>query len=243
MAERNLFPFLLLLFVLSGCTSARLEYDRMTGTAFPQPETVSGETVNFTSIYLQGNLILAVVEDDTGIAALTGPVDPTDPNQYNYITTAEVETLELANRSSPIGKVEWTCEFWVFDFTCSRYHVYGIVVDHFREKDNGTRPEGEFGLMYDPVERSAFVNYYRNNTISSNNAKYLRSAAHEVGHAFNMSHCDGNGSTTIMNRSGVVGDTFTYEFSATSLDHLQNHDRAAVWPGIGPRHYDCPHVH
>lgn len=228
---------------LQGCTSVRLEYDRMTGTAFPAPVTRSGEEVTFTSIYLQGDILLTVMEDDTSIAALTGPADPTDPDQYDYITTAELETLEAANRSNPVGQVTWECGFWIFRGTCTRYHVYGIVVNHYRETDSGARDTTLMGLMYDAVERSAFTNFYRHNTVRTDNGKYLRSAAHEVGHTFNLNHCDGDGSTTIMNQTSVVGDSYTYEFSANSLDHLQNHVRAAVWPGIGPRHYACPHVH
>ena len=234
---------LAIVWALGGCTTARLEYDRMTGTAFPQPETVSGEEVNFTSIYLQGDRLLTVMEDDTGIAPLTGPFDPTDPDQYDYITFAEFETLVTANRDDPIGPVSFDCSFWIFDGTCTRYHVHGIVVDHFFEEADGTRSETLMGWMYDPDTRSGFVNFYKHPTNNGDNAKYLRSAAHEVGHAFNLGHCDGDGSTTIMNQTGTVGDTFVYEFSAQSLDHLQNHDDDAVWPGVGPRHYGCTHVH
>ena len=97
--------------------------------------------------------------------------------------------------------------------------------------------------MYNSSQRRAFANFYKNTTLNSDNAKYLRSSAHELGHAFNMSHCDGDGSTTIMNQTGVVGNSFDYEFSASSLDHLQNHDKDAVWPGISSRDYACPHVH
>ena len=228
---------------LTGCVSAELEYDRMTGTAFPQPETVDGREVTLTSIYLQGNLLLGVDEDDTDIAPLTGPPNPMDPNQYDYITTAEIETLELANRQSGIAEDSWPCSFWIFEGTCTRYHVYGIVVDHYQEEDDGTRDENAMGWMYAPGDRSAFVNYYKHSVNNSDNGKYLRSTAHEVGHAFNTNHCDGDGSTTIMNTTGTVGDVYTYEFSATSLDHLQDHDRDSVWPGIGSRDYACPHVH
>ena len=105
-------------------------------------------------------------QDDISIAPLTGPFDSTDPDQYDYITKAELETIELANRSTPFGVREWECEFWLFDGTCREYHVYGIVVNHYREKDDGTRSSGSMGLMYDPVERSAFVNYYKNSTNS-----------------------------------------------------------------------------
>lgn len=228
--------------LLAGCTSARLEYDRMTGTAFPQAETVSSETVNLTTIYLQGDILLIVDENDTNIAPLTGPPNPADPDQYDYLTLAELETVENANRISPVDKVEWSCGFWIFKTTCTRYHLYGIVVNHYAEI-GGVERTDLMGWMFDPVSRSAFVNFYKHSTNSGNNAKYLRSTAHEAGHAFNLSHCDGDGSTTIMNQTRIVGDTFNYEFSSGSLDHLQNHPKSAVWPGIGPRHYACPHVH
>lgn len=99
------------------------------------------------------------------------------------------------------------------------------------------------GLMYDSANRSAFANFYKHNTVSGNNAKYLRSTAHEIGHAFNLAHCDGDGSTTIMNQTRVVGNTFTYEFSSESLEHLQDHPKEFVWPGISPFEFVCPHTH
>ena len=94
-------------------------------------------------------------------------------------------------------------------------------MDHFRERNDGVRKTTTLGRMYDPTLRSAFVGFWKNSTVNSDNAKFLRSTAHEVGHAFNVSHCDGDGSTTIMNTTGTVGDTYTYLFSASSLDHLQ----------------------
>jgi hypothetical protein len=229
--------------LVTACTGARLEYDRMTGTAYPESETVDEEEVTLSTIYLQGNILLTVMLDDTDIAPLSGPVDPADPDQYDYITPAELETVELANRSSPIIQTAWSCDWWIFNVTCTRYHVYGIVANHFEETAAGARRTSTLGLMYTSSNRRAFANFYKNSINNSNNAKYLRSTAHEIGHTFNLNHCDGDGSTTIMNQTGTVGDSFTYEFSATSLDHLQNHDRNAVWPGIGTRHYACPHVH
>lgn len=240
---RQFLPVCMAVFLFSGCTTTRLEYDRMTGTLFPQPETVSGDTVTFGTMYMQGDILLAYNEDDTGIAPLTGPADPSDPNQYDYITTAELETVELANRTDPIGETTWTCDVGIFSGTCHRFHAYGIVSNHFYEQSNGVRKTSLLGLMYNSSQRRAFANFYKNTTLNSDNAKYLRSSAHELGHAFNMSHCDGDGSTTIMNQTGVVGNSFDYEFSASSLDHLQNHDKDAVWPGISSRDYACPHVH
>ena len=98
------------------------------GTQYPQPVTVSGDQVDLTSIYWQGERIVTVTEDDTNIAILTGPANPLDPNQYDYINRAEIETLETANRANPIGSSTFNCGLWN-RFTCTRYHLYGVVVN------------------------------------------------------------------------------------------------------------------
>ncbi len=234
---------------LFGCTTTRIEYDRMTGTQFPQAVTVSGDQVDLTTIYWQGERLVSVNEDDTAITVLTGPANPLDPNQYDYINRAEIETIETANRSDPINSATFSCGLGNSS-TCTRYHLYGLVVNHFWEGDcgSGCRNTGLLGLMYAGAsgvtnDRSAFVGFWKNTTVNSDNGKFLRSTAHEIGHAFNMSHCDGDGSLTIMNQTGVVGGTYNYQFSATGLDHLQNHADNVVWPSTGPRHYACPHSH
>jgi hypothetical protein len=221
----------------------------MTGTQYPQPETVSGDEVHLTTIYWQGERLVTVDENTTNIAPLTGPANPLDPNQYDYIDLMELETIEIANRRDPIGPTSFSCG-WNNAGTCTRYHLYGIVVDHYWEGDCGVacRSTTTLGRMYAGAsgatnDRSAFASFWKHSTVNSDNAKYLRSTAHEVGHAFNLNHCDGDGSMTIMNTTGAVGNTFNYEFSASSLDHLQNHADNAVWPGMSPRHYACPHVH
>ncbi len=215
---------------LSGCTTTKLEFDRMTGTSFPNSVTVSGDTVSLTSIYFTADLILSVDEDDTSIPALTGATDPSDPDQYDYITVAELGSLESSYRSSSVGPDTWSC-YWG---TCTQYHIYGIVVDHYYEKSSGSRSTTTLGVMYDTTTRGAFAMFYKNSIISSDNNMYLRSTAHEIGHAYNLHHADGDGSTTIMNQTGAVGSTYVYEFSACSLDHLKNHPKDPyVWPGLG----------
>ncbi len=241
--------FALALTTLIGCTTARIEYDRMTATQYPQPEIISGDEVNLTTIYWQGERLVGVDEDTTNIAALTGPANPLDPNQYDYITLAELETVETANRRDPIGSVTFSCGP-SNAYTCTRYHLYGVVVNHYWEGSCGLacRDTGMLGLMYAGAsgatnDRSAFASFWKNSIVNSDNGKYLRSTAHEVGHAFNLNHCDGDGSMTIMNQTGTVGSTYNYEFSASSLDHLQNHADNEVWPGLSPRDYACPHAH
>jgi hypothetical protein len=218
-----------------GCsrTYYRLEYDRMTGTAYPPAQTISGNTVNLGSIYGDAGYSLEVIEDDTNIQPLSGPADPADPNQYDYITEAELDTLEQAFRGAPVSPTTWSCGWWIFEGTCRRYYVYGLVVDHYYEFSSGARSTGIMGIMWTGGDRRAFSNFYKNSTIKTDGGKYLRSTAHEIGHAFNLHHQDGDGSTTIMNQTSVVGNSYVYDFSVNSQDHLDNHPSKCVRPGTG----------
>lgn len=236
----NIF-LLLSAFTVLSCVTSNMEYDRMNGTAFPNDDTDSaGNTESLGTIYASGGHLLTVDEDQTNIAPLSGPSDPADPDQYDYITSAELQTLAIANRSIAVNA---DTSINSSGHEIRRYYLWGIVADHFVEFSDGTRDESIMGWMYDPVNRSAFANFFKHPTNSINDL-YLRSVAHEIGHAFNLSHGDGDGSTTIMNQTSVIDPTtFLYEFSSSSLDHLQNHVKTAVYPGIGPRHYDVPHVH
>ncbi len=235
-------PFLIFILLLTSCVTSNLEYDRMTGTAFPIEDTDSaGNSEDLTSIFVAGGHLLTIDLNQTNIAPLNGTPNPLDPDEFDYITTAEVQTLALANRSF---QVDADTSYTEDGKQIRKYFVYGIVVDHFRERDDGSRSTGSMGLMYDPLLRSAFVNYYKNSINRTQNNLFLRSTAHEIGHAFNLSHGDGDGSTTIMNQTRDISETtFIYEFSSTSLDHLQNHPLSTVYPGIGPRHYATPHSH
>jgi len=233
-------PSLILAILFSGCTSVTVEYDRMSGTAFPAAETDgSGEDITLGTIYLDGGLLLSVNEDDTNIATLSGTVTASDPNEFDFVTSAELDTIEGANRSSPVASVTRPC----LDWSCTTHYVWGIVVDHFYEESDGTRRTDLMGLMTDASLRSTFANFYKHSVNSGENDRYLRSTAHEIGHAVNLNHCDGDGSTTIMNQTSVVGSTFSYEFSTSSLEHLQDHDRDDVLPGEDSRDYACPHAH
>jgi hypothetical protein len=221
---------------LGGCSSVYLEYDRMTGTSYPPAQTVDGKQVTLASIYASEGYWLRVQEDQTGIAALTGPANPSDPNQYDYITEAELDTVEQANRSIPVAPSSYVCfDRGFFPMWCVTYHLYGIVVNHFYEDNDGVRSQGTMGIMWASTNRRAFANFYRNTTVNSDGAKFLRSTAHEIGHAYDLHHGDGDGSTDIMNQTGVVGNNYVFRFvAAASKNHLKDHDKQCVWPGLGP---------
>ncbi|WP_193369318.1 hypothetical protein [Pelagibius marinus] len=213
----------------SACTATNLEFDRMTGTAFPQDQTVSGDTVNLESIYLDAGRLLIVQEDDINIAPLTGATG----TPQNCISNAELDSLMSANRSSQIGVVTYPCGL-NNAATCTRYQVYGIVVDHFgRSGGSGACSTTLIGRMWRTGDRSAFAIFYKNNTVQTNGMKYLRSAAHEIGHALNLHHDDGDGSQTIMNQTSVVGNSFTFEFSTQSQTHLDDHRDVCANAGTG----------
>lgn len=215
-----------------ACTTTRIEYDRMTGTAFPAQQTVGGQNVTLTSIYAADGYLVGVTEDQTNIAALTGPPNPNDPQQYDFITEAELDAVETANRTSPVAVTSSIClRLGIVPWWCHTHHLYGIVANHFYEDPSGTRRTTVLGIMWTANNRRAFANFFRNTTVAGDGARYLRSTAHEIGHAFNLHHEDGDGSTDIMNQTGVVGSNFVFDFvDSASTDHLANHAKACVWP-------------
>ena len=106
-------------------------------------------------------------------------------------------------------------------------------MNHWFEENNGTRDQNLLGKMWATTNRRAFANFYRNSVNNSDGARFLRSTAHEIGHAFNLHHEDGDGKTDIMNQTGVVGTSYVFAFvAAASTDHLSNHDANCRWPGM-----------
>jgi len=211
----------------SGCVTTQLEFDRMTGTAYPTDQTLGGKSWNLTRIYFQGGHLLAVDEDDTNIAQVTDGFG----NPKNCISNAELDSLMAANRQTQVGAASFACGF-NRRYTCTRHHVYGIVANHLGIS-GGSCSSTLLGRMWDSTDRSAFAVFYKNSTISGDGKKYLRTTAHEIGHAFNLHHGDGDGSQTLMNQTSVVGNNFTYEFSANSETHLRDHPDGCRFPGSG----------
>jgi hypothetical protein len=215
--------------LLSACDTNRLEYDRMTGTAFPQAQTVAGATVTLNSIYAKAGFVLDVQEDTTSIPALP----------HDFISEAELDALEAAYRSTPVEPDRWYCSWWIFRFTCQRYYLWGVVVNHYYKDNAGVGDIHTMGRMWTQfntsgINRRAFANFYKNATVAGDPGRYLRSTAHEIGHAFNLHHEDGaDEPQSLMNTTGSAGANYTYSFSANSMDHLKNHPTDCVRPGAG----------
>ncbi len=167
-----------------------------------------------------------VQPDETNIAPLPG----------DGITDAELDTLESGHRYVPVAPQPFICLATFFPptyTTCMNYFVYGVVVNHYRELDDGTIDQTILGRMWTNENRRAFANFYKNSIVSTDGGKFLRSAAHELGHAFNLHHEDGDGYSSIMDQTGVVDDHYVYQFAALSHDHLRNHPVNCIQPGTG----------
>ncbi|MCB9234417.1 MAG: IPT/TIG domain-containing protein [Bacteroidia bacterium] len=104
------------------------------------------------------------------------------------------------------------------------------------------------GKMWDTANRSGLA--VAMGSFVGNNQGALRTLIHEIGHGFNLSHCEGDATvpaatpavpcpgpnangTTIMNQTLALGGAWTYLFSAASTNHLTNHSLNEVQPGAG----------
>ncbi len=201
---------LILCCLLSSCVS--VEFDRMGGTTYPSAQMVNGAEVDITSIYLDAGFTVTVDEDDSNIPQLNIP-------QNDCISDAELDALENTHRSSPLFPSGFT------------YHLYGVVVNHYGEVLDACSPNFVTGKMWNHHTRSAFAIFYLHSTIQAGSPEYLRTTVHEIGHALNLHHEDGDGSTTIMNQTGNLDEEWVFEFSADSVDHLQNHPDQCKYPG------------
>jgi hypothetical protein len=200
---------------LAACTETRLELDKMAGTAFPGTVTVDGEVVTIPRIFARGDVLIVVDEDQTAIAPLAG---------VDCLDAAASDALVLANRQSPIDSDTYSC----YGFTCTRHHVYGIIADHLNCGDATVAGET------DTANRESFVVYFAHPNISISATQHseftlLRTAAHELGHAFNLHHADNVGQTLMLTGSG----TTNLVLSNLSRTHLRDHPDDKKYPATG----------
>ncbi len=204
--------FLVIAMCVSLGACVQVEFDRMSGTTFPPELMIDGEEVTVQSVYADAGFSVSVNEVETGIPPLAIP-------ESECITDAELDALEVGHRSSPLFP------------NGLNYFLYGIVVDHFGEALDVCVPNWVLGKMWAGHTRSAFAIFYLHGGIVAGGEEYLRTTIHEIGHALNLHHQDGDGSTTIMNQSSDLAENWVFEFSADSIEHLQNHPSKCKYPG------------
>ncbi len=116
---------------------------------------------------------------------------------------------------------------------------------------------GDLGEMFDKATRSRFAVFGPAHAGPDQVRRILRTTAHELGHALNLFHNDGNGDvqccarlgssrtgTSIMNADRCLQQGSTsFGFSAAEERHLLHHDIDAVRPGSKIKWDECPKTH
>ncbi len=119
------------------------------------------------------------------------------------------------------------------------WHMYGA----FLTRHVG----GYYGIMFDTAQRRAFAVFV---TTIADNAKCLRTTAHELGHALNMEHSDGDANIppgyptagqgrTIMNQTWTLASNWNYGWSAYTLHHCYKHPTSRWRPQSGVTFPNC----
>jgi hypothetical protein len=210
--------------------TAFLEIDMMQGTAFP-PDSLIFNNMERTlqDIYLQAGIILDIRLDENNIPDLAGP-------NATY-SNAELHSLMTSHRNPN------------FQETGSKMSAYMVTVTNYDTA-------GVLGVMFDSSTRLGCAVFHSHALINSDDRAFLRTAAHEVGHEFNLHHEDGvsfneGGTTrfTIMNQTGRIQGSASgwpngigFVFGGNERRHLSSHIIRNVKPS-GGAFYTCTTEH
>jgi len=204
--------------------SSFVEIDCMAGTAFP-PNGLShaGEIATLEGIYLEAAMMVDVRHDEDSVANLAGA--------DNIFSDAELDALMAAHRNP------------AFAASGERWSAHLIVVNGiYTEPGPGWET---YGVMFDTTDRQGCAVFYGRALISGEPKAFLRTSAHELGHEFNCLHSFGDGTSSIMTRTGDIDpfpDAISYHFTEVSKRHLREHPSDHVRPG-GSAFASCPESH
>ena len=161
--------------------------------------------------------------DENNIPDLSGP-----DSVYN---DGELDNLLEAHR--------WPSSDWdpILDpFDLRPWHAYLVVVTQ--------NVDGDMGKMWPDSRRGCAV-FHSHPQINTDNLAFFRTAAHELGHEFNLHHEDGSTFNesgtlkhTIMNETWVIQGSSSgwpagvgLTFRGNEIKHLTTHQRKYVKPG------------
>ena len=222
---------------------AVLEIDTLTGSVPPQrvPHPSGTGTEYFDTVFAQAGWQLSVVEDQVNI-----PV-PSGVNANTCWSSSNLHALMTAVRKPTTNlDTEWRTHLVVVPAAmgCSRGVMYDII---------GVPREGSASFSDDGYPTSHSSNFgAAANQIQRNVPRaYLRSATHEVTHAFNQIHqeqetaADNSIMTTTPSVADVLGgpatgapgvfpDQINLGFNATVRNHLAHMPDPVVRPGGWP---------
>lgn len=198
-----------------GCS---VEVDVMTQRTFPlTTTTITGASIDFTSIYRTAGFDCAVAVDQTNIPADTD------------LSSTELQTALSINRKAAIlGDDSW--RLWLF-VGSAQGDLFGLMFD-----DSEPFREGTAGF-FDPTlgNGSNIHPSARNQKLGNVRPAFLRTLVHEAGHAFNLFHPKHDVhnvpiGTTIMNQTGDVMSfaTTTNQYPGNITFSFDEHNRTSL---------------
>jgi hypothetical protein len=199
---------------------AQVEVENVTGGTL----VTSAGVNDFSTVYATAGWDVTILTGDADLAV------PADASSTDPWSRAELHAFMLANRNPATNlNFEW--------------RIYYLTVPFDLTPDSGT-----FGVMFDHFgeQREGACNFADNLTgVHDDDRARLRSACHEVGHAFNLFHPPDEGlenDNSIMSKSGAVReliqdsggtypDDINFVFNEHNRHHLIHSPDVVVRPG------------
>ncbi|MET0987227.1 MAG: IPT/TIG domain-containing protein [Steroidobacteraceae bacterium] len=208
-----------------------VEIDRLDDTSVGwQPNVLfrDGRIDTPRRTYTPAGLLLDLREDDTVADPRAGTTRAgsafSDAEMVDFFTTAQDMEAQILGG-------EWF------------FHVALLTT-----RDEPASACCTLGIMFRTADRRGMAVF--TGTVSGQ-VQYLRTWLHEMGHGFNLSHCEGEAvinrnsagmpitcsystlGTTLMNQTCALDTAFTYQFAANAVTHLTTHPENEVRPGVG----------
>lgn len=201
-----------------------LELDKIQGADWaPYVIDRNSKKNSLQSIYASGGFDLQLYSDEGNIP---------DLKAGGSYSRADLDSFFDAhyNASGPSG-------YW---------HMHGAMLTRYSG--------GYLGLMYRTGDRKGFAVFSSSfSSGSTREAKLLRTTAHELGHAVNLFHSDGDANNggvpvagqghTVMNQTWTLASDWGYEWHTNSLNHLNSHPINRIQPGTAYGFNECISSH
>jgi hypothetical protein len=210
----------------------RLEVDRQTGIGgIPQGVVQGGGNWDLWSIYALLSLGVDVIEDDTNIPDLAGAC----------YSLGEMDAFFAANQDAASADPgDWNV--WAGMVDCDTNPT--VLGRMFR---NASNERDGFAVFVTTVQGSCITaGTCACGIAATANQAILRTTAHELGHALNLCHqngdsaCIGCAGTTIMNQSGTTGPGWSYTWSTAASNHISSAAQLCIEPGTSTGFGVCP---
>jgi IPT/TIG domain len=205
-----------------------VELDKLAGVAWPSVEVFQNGAVNTTRrTYTAAGLLIDTRYDQDAVADPRAPAAAGTAFSDADVLNFSDATQTLNNAQYKLVAAEWY------------FHVSLLT---------SSTNANLLGRMFDVPNRQAMVVFA---TSAPSVANYLRTWMHEMGHGFNLTHCEGDAvpardpsgnvipftyttlGTTIMSQTAGLAANWTFNFSSAAQTHLTGHPLNEVQPGTG----------